>query len=167
MLSRTQLRVKGSSSQQISSSLKPKARASARPSRARAACNWSAAMPIPPDALVVSRNPFSLADFANFGHRRDNSLAQSTCALWIYRVEAIHALDIWPAPATVAPRGPKASDIAFDYGDMTSGIGDRQVIGGPQPGEASAQDNDIDITITGEWRARFGFESDGIEPVAC
>jgi hypothetical protein len=121
----------------------------------------------PPDAFVVSCNAFSLADLADFVHRGDNCFAQSTGALWIFLVEAPHARDFWPAPPTVPPRSSKSSDVAFDYGDLTTGIGDRQVIGGPQPGEAGAQDNDIDIAIAGEWRARFGFESDAIEPVAC
>ncbi len=57
------------------------------------------------------------------------------------------------APAAVASRGPEARHLAFDDGDAQGGIGQRERVGRPQPGEPAADDADVDVQVLGEGGA--------------
>ena len=53
------------------------------------------------------------------------------------------------APTAVAARGPETRDVALDDHDAERRIELGQVVGGPEAGEASADDRDVRLGVTG------------------
>jgi hypothetical protein len=55
-------------------------------------------------------------------------------------------------PATVASGGAEAGELLLEYGDPEVGLSRLQVVRRPQPGEAAADDGDIDRDAARQWR---------------
>jgi hypothetical protein len=53
-------------------------------------------------------------------------------------------------PSTVATGGSKAGNLALEDGDAKRRVRHRKRMGRPQPGEAGADDADVDLEILGE-----------------
>ena len=54
------------------------------------------------------------------------------------------------APSAIAAAGPETHRRPFEHGDPQRGIGRRQVVAGPGPGEAGTDDHDVVLGITGQ-----------------
>ena len=60
----------------------------------------------------------------------------------------------WPCrqPAAVAARCSEARVLGLEHGDAQCRVGEPQVVGGPEPGVAAADDRDVDVEIAREPR---------------
>ncbi len=68
-------------------------------------------------------------------------------------------------PASVASGGAEAGDVPFDHRYPEGRIGLRQVVGGPEAGEARAYDRDVNGSIAGQRGSR-GEVARGLQPEA-
>src|SRR5207244_5391387 len=82
-------------------------------------------------------------------------------------VDAPAARDSRRDPAAVSPRRPVAGNLALEHDDAQIGLEPLQVVRGPEPGEAGADDRDVAARITAERRARLERFRHAVEPEAA
>ncbi|MNM98927.1 hypothetical protein D3C81_1114730 [compost metagenome] len=68
--------------------------------------------------------------------------------------QAVFAEQVAHQPTAIAPGCAEAGKLGFDDGDAQGRRELFQVVGGPQPGVAGADDRDIDIQVFAQRRAR-------------
>jgi hypothetical protein len=62
--------------------------------------------------------------------------------------------DVAEHPAAVAPRGPEPGHRALEHDDLQRGVGPPQLVGGPQPRVAGADDAHVGLAVAAQRRAR-------------
>ena len=70
-------------------------------------------------------------------------------------------------PAAVAAGRPEAGDLALDDDDAQVGLQQREEVGGPQPGEAGADDRDVAVAVARQRRPRRERLREAVEPEAA
>ncbi len=74
-------------------------------------------------------------------------------AVWTAGEGAAVAGQLRGQPAAVAARGAEADELRLEDHDPQRRVGHRQVVGGPQPGEPTADDADVALEVAGERRS--------------
>ena len=112
-----------------------------------------------PALAVVALDTFALQ---HLGHLVGNAMQQvegfAPGAVVQTGEQAVFAEQVAHQPAAVAPGGAKARDLRFQNGDAQLRGLALEVVGGPQPGVAGADDRHVDLQVLLQGRAgRQGF----------
>ncbi len=117
-------------------------------------------------AVEVRLDPLGFTHLFDLVRRRHDGVAQRAASLRVARDVGWQAVDHGHAPAAVAPRRAEARDLALEHRDAQRRVGDRQVVGGPEAGEAAPDDGHVHLEIAGQGGPRLGLRAERIEPVA-
>src|ERR1700739_4242745 len=68
------------------------------------------------------------------------------------------------APAAISTGRPKADDLFFQNSDFQLGVRTEQIVGCPQTGITAAENGNIDVNRSSEWRTRSKFLATSLQP---